>query len=242
MAVHEDAGLGPWEERKLADIRRFLPPAEQEVLEQTLLNLETDSRLPREETRAALKRALSGLPSSAGFCEALADELRGLRLTGDPVPDPPARVGTAVSLLDAHEHWLSPAGRRRYPEPMDLGRAIRDDELGDWTAVFDLDALLASGEEVLFVTDADSLAQRSPPPAQGLCLGGAPAPSYVVVTFETAELGAPLRIPTAADAVCRARFVLPPADATRGETCAGFPEYATAPQRIGQVRAFRLSR
>ncbi len=242
MAVHEDAGLGIWEQRKLADIRRFLPPAEQALLEQTLLNLETDSRLSQEGTRAALKRALSGLPTSAGFCEALSDELSSLRLTGSPVPDPPAEVGTAVSLLDAHENWLSAAGRRRYPEPLDLGRAIRDDELGDWQDVFDLAAPLAGEGQVFFVTDADSLAQRSPTPAQGLCLGGAPAPSYVVVTLETAELGAPLRIPTAADAVCRPKFVLPPANATRGQTCAGLPEYVTAPQPVGKVRVFRLSR
>lgn len=242
MAVHEEAGLGAWEQRKLADIRRFLPPAEQLVLEQTLLNLETDSRIPHEEARAALKRALSGMPASAGFCDSLNEELRSLRLTGNPVTDPPARVGTAVSLSHAHENWLSSAGRDRYPEPLDLGRAIRDDELGDWREAFELGAPLIDADAPLFLTGASFLEPRSPTPAQGLCLSGPPSPSYVVVTLDSAELSAPLRIPTAADAVCRPNFVLPPAAADRGETCAGLPEYVTSPQTVGQVRTFRWSR
>jgi hypothetical protein len=244
LDVHEDADLGPWERRKLADIRRFLPPAEQLVLEQTLVNLETDSRLPRAETRAGLKRALSGLPGSAGFCDRLRQELRSLRLAGPPIVDPPPRVGTAVPIHFAHEHWLSASGRERYPEPIDLARAIRDDELGplEDNDTFAPGAALIDADSPLFLTDAEPLSRRTPTPAQGLCLGGQPAPSYVVVVLETAELESPLRIPTAADAVCRANFVLPPADALRGETCAGLPQYVTHSQSVSKVRGMRLSR
>jgi hypothetical protein len=248
LAVHQDAGLGAWEQRKLDDIRRFLPPAEQLVLEQTLVNLETDSRLPRDEVRAALKRALSGIGAAAGFCGRLRDELRSLRLSGGPVVEPPARVGTAVSIAFAHEHWLSDAGRRRYPEPLDLARAIRDGELpvearaGGKDGVFALDAPLIDADAPLFVSDAADLARRDMTPAQGLCLVGPPAPSYVVVTLESAELGSPLRIPTAADAVCRAKFVLPPAVATQGATCAGLPEFVTSSETVAKVRELRLSR
>lgn len=244
LAVHADAELGAWDQRKLADIRRFLPPAEQLVLEQTLVNLETDSRLPRSEARGALRRALSGLRAAAGFCDRLRDELRSLRLVGDPVAEPPVRVATAVTINFAHERWLSSAGRLRYPEPLDLARAIRDGELGalEKDGPFALEAPLLDLDVPLFVTDAVDLARRALTPAQGLCLGGPPARSYVVVVLESAELGAPLRIPTAADAVCRPRFVLPPADADRGETCAGLPEFVTSPQTLAKVREFRLSR
>ena len=244
LAVHRNAELGAWEQRKLADIRRFLPPAEQLVLEQTLVNLEADSRLPRDEARAALKRALSGMRAAAGFCDRLRDELRPLRLVGSPVAEPPARVGTAVSIAFAHERWLSAAGRGRYPEPLDLARAIRDGELGalENDDTFAPDAPLFGADAPLFVTDAALLGGRALTPAQGLCLGGPPAPSYVVVTLESAELGSALRIPTAADAVCRPKFVLPPSDAARGETCAGLPEFVTSPQTVGKVREFRLSR
>jgi hypothetical protein len=244
LSVHQDAGLGAWEERKLADIRRFLTPAGQLVLEQTLVNLETDPRIPREEARAALKRALSGMRAAAGFCDRLREELRPLRLVGSPIADAPVRVGTVVSITFAHEHWLSPSGRERYPEPLDLARAIRDDELGafETNGIFAGSAPLLDAEAPLFVTDAIELNRRTPPPAQALCLGGAPAHSYVVVVLETAELGAPLRIPTAADAVCRPGFVLPPADALRGETCKGLPEFVTSPQTVSKVRQFRLSR
>lgn len=236
----EEAGLGAWEERKLDDIRRFLPPDEQLLLEQTLVNLETDSRLPRDETRAALKRALSGLPSSAGFCDRLREELRPLRLTGSPVARPPAQVATAVPIRFAHENWLSPAGRQRYPEPLDLARAIRDDELA--ADAFALSSPIVAADSPLFLTDAAELHQRTPTPAQGLCLTGPPSPSYFVVTLESDELGAPLRIPTAADAVCRPNFVLPPAGAERGQTCAGLSQYVTSSQTLVKVREFRLSR
>ena len=235
-----DADLGPWEERKLDDIRRFLPPDEQLVLEQTLVNLATDSRLPRDEAQAALKRALSGLPSSAGFCDRLREELRSLQLVGPPVAQPPARVGTAVSIDFAHENWLGPAGRRRYPGPLDLARAIRDGQLA--ADAFAPDAPLTDPTEPLFLTPADELHQRAMTPAQGLCLGGPPSPSYVVVTLDSDELGSPLRIPTAADAVCRPNFVLPPAGATHGETCAGLSQFVTASQPLAKVREFRLSR
>ncbi len=236
----EGADLGPWEERKLDDIRRFLPPDEQLVLEQTLVNLETDSRLPQDETRAALKRALSGLPASAGFCERLREELRPLELVGSPVAEPPARVGTAVPIAFAHDKWLSPAGRSRYPEPLDLARAIRDGELV--AGAFAPDAPIIDADSPLFLTDAAELSQRTPTPAQGLCLTGPPSPSYVVVTLGSDELGSPLRIPTAADAVCRPNFVLPPAGAKRGRTCAGLSQYVTSPQTLAKVREFRLSR
>lgn len=236
----EGADLGPWEERKLDDIRRFLPPDQQLVLEQTLVYLETDSRLPRDQTRAALKRALSGLPGSAGFCDRLREELRSLRLSGDAVAEPPAQVATAVPIDFAHENWLSPAGRRRYPEPLDLARAIRDDELA--SDAFAPDAPLISADEPLFLTDAVELKRGPQTPAQGLCLGGPPSPSYVVVTLDSDELGAPLRIPTTADAVCRPDFVLPPAGAAHGETCAGLSQFVTTPQTLAKVREFRLSR
>ncbi len=240
LAVHTDSGLSQGEQRRLADIRRFLPPAEQHVLEATLANLASDPRLPAGEAEAGLKRALSGGAAAAGFCDRLRTELQSLRLSGEVAPAPPARVATAVPIAYAHEHWLSAAARRRFAEPVDLARAIRDGELP--ADAFAADAPLLEWNAPLFLTDAAELEQRGSPIAHRLCLGGQPAHSYVVVVFLTEELGSPLRVPTAGDAICLPGFVLPGPDADMGETCTGLSQFVTQMQRVGNVKELRLAR
>jgi len=234
-----DSELSGLEQRRLADIRRFLSPRDQELLEQTLQNLTRDPRLPAAEVDAALKRAISLFGTADSFCERLAEELRPLRLSG-PAAAAPERVAFAVPIGTAHEHWLGAAGRRLYPDARALARAVRDGEfeLGSLAP----DAPLAPAEDPLFVTDAAIFDERGPSAARRLCLAGPPAPSYVVAVIPSAALPQPLRVPTAADAVCRPDFVLPPADATRGSTCSGNPEFVTAPPGLGVVEELRLSR
>jgi hypothetical protein len=74
------------------------------------------------------------------------------------------------------------------------------------------------------------------------CLVGPPTPSYVIASLPAASLPEPLRVPTAADGVCRAEFQLAPVAATAGVTCSGSPEYVTASIPVGAVTELRLSR
>jgi len=235
----EGSGLSWAEQRRLGDIRRFLSPRDQEVLEDTLQNLSRDPRLPEAEVQAAIKRALSLFGAASSFCDRLADELRPLVLSG-PLAEAPERVAFAVPIGTAHEQWLSPAGRRRYRDARALARAVRDGEfeLGSLA----LDVTLGPPEAALFVTDAAIFDEPGPSAARRLCLAGRPAPSYVVAVIPSAALPQPLRVPTAADAVCRPDFVLPPRGASRGSTCSGNPQFVTAPASLRSVEELRLTR
>ena len=239
LRVHRDGGLSPRDQTRLADVRRFLGPYEQQVLERTLENLAQDPHLPGSEVEAALTRALSGFGSASDFCARLQRELQSLALTG-PEADAPATVALAVSMRDAHERWLSPMGRERYPEPRILARALRDDDIAPGT--FASDAPLGVADRPLFVTDAAELAAPGPSAAQRLCLEGPPASSYVVASIPTSALPAPLRVPTAADAVCRPKFTPAPRGARAGITCSGRLEYVTASVPVGAASGFRISR
>jgi hypothetical protein len=237
--VHASGGLTSGEQKRLADIRRFLSPREQQVLEQTLSDLVRDPRLPADEVEAALKRALTVFGSPEAFCGRLALELRPLLLSGPPA-DAPAMVAFAVPIGTAHEQWLSTAGSRRYRDARALARAIRDGELE--AGSFASGTSLGAPESAFFVTDAAEFDEPGPSAARRLCLSGPPAPSYVLALIPSTALPAPLRVPTAADAVCRPDFELPPAGARAGSTCGGIPEFVTAPPTLGDVSEFRLSR
>ena len=239
LPVHAGGGLTQREQTRLADIRRFLSPFDQEVLERTLDHLARDPHLPAGAVESALKRALSGWGSADAFCDRLGGELRALELTG-PIAPAPARVAFAVPTATAHSDWLSGAGRVRYPDPQSLARAIRDGELRPGS--FDPSAPLCASCRPLFVTDAAEFDERGPSAAQRLCLSGPPARSYVVAIIPTSDLSTPPRVPTAADAVCRQRFTPAPPNARMGTTCSGRPEYVTQPLTVGAVREFRLSR
>jgi len=63
-----------------------------------------------------------------------------------------------------------------------------------------------------------------------------------VALIPSSALVAPLRVPNAADGACRPKFVLAPAGAPRGETCAGAPEFVTRPVPLGAVSELHLSR
>jgi hypothetical protein len=239
LPIHAGANLTGFEQTRLADIRRFLGPFDQQVLERTLDQLAHDPHLPADEVNAALKRALSMLGSANGFCDRLATELRSLELTG-PIAEAPARVAFAVPTATAHADWLSAAGRDRYPDPKSLASAIRD---GEFQAdSFDPSAPLCASCRPLFVTDAAEFDKRGPSAAARLCLSGPPSSSYVVAIVPTADLPTPPRVPTTADAVCRHRYTPAPPGARAGTTCSGRPEYVTQPFSVGAVREFRLSR
>jgi hypothetical protein len=227
------------EQRRLADIRRFLSPRDQQVLEQTLRNLAQDPRLPAAEVDAAIKRALSLFGSAGSFCDRLAHELLPLALTG-PRATAPARVAFAVPIGTAHEQWLSPAGTRLYRDPRALARAIRDGEFAAESLT--QDTALAPPESALFVTDAAVFDEPGPSAARRMCLSGPTAPSYVLAVIPSASLPAPLRVPTAADAVCRPDFVLPSPEARSGFTCSGSPEFVTSPPTLRAVSELRLTR
>jgi hypothetical protein len=227
------------EQRRLGDVRRFLGPYEQGLLERTLENLATDPRLPRAEADAALRRSLAGFVAPATFCERLAGELRGLWLSG-PEAKPPAAVAVVVPIDVAHARWLSAAGRQRYREPRELASAIRDDVLE--AGSLDLAAPLGDSPDRLFVVDAAAFDGPGPSAARRACLSGSPAPSYVVARIPAERLTGALRIPTTADAVCRPDFEPAPAGATSGLNCAGNPEYVTAPLSVGAAGELRLSR
>jgi hypothetical protein len=239
LPVHAGGSLSEGEQRRLADVRRFLGPYDQELLERTLVNLGTDPRLPRAEVDAALRRALAGFVSPAGFCERLAGELRGLWSSG-PEVTPPAHVAVVVPIELAHARWLSPAGRRRYGEPRALASAVRDDAVEP--GALDLAASLGDSADRLFVVDAAAFDGPGPSAARRACLSGPPAASYVVVRIPAERLSGALRIPTTADAVCRPLFEPAPVGAASGVNCAGNPEYVTAPLPLGAAGELRLSR
>jgi len=234
-----DGSLTSLEQRRLADIRRFLSPRDQQVLEQTLRDLAQDPRLPSAEVDAAIKRALSVFGSAGSFCDRLAHELRPLGLIG-PLATAPTRVAFAVPIDTAHEQWLSPEGARRYRDPRALARAIRDDELAAGSLA--LDTALGPAASAFFVTDAAVFDEPGPSAARRMCLSGPPAPSYVVAVIPSSSLTTPLHVPTAADAVCRPDFVLPPSGARSGSTCSGSPEFVTTPPTLRAVSELRLSR
>ncbi len=232
-------GLSTEDQVRLAEARKAQGPAGQEILDQTLENLASDPRLQRADTDAALHRALTAFGRDESFCDRLARELAPITLHG-PVAHGPDRVALAVSIDQAWHEWLSSAGRSRYGDPAALGRAVRDHAL----APGDLDpqAPLTPLDRPMLVTDAADLEQLGVDSAEVLCLTGPATPSHVVAVIPASALAAPLHVPTAADAVCRARFVVPAADATAGRTCSGHPEYATAPLRVGAASELRLTR
>lgn len=239
LAIHAGGSLSDDEQRRLGDVRRFLGPYDQTVLESTLENLATDPRLPRSEADAALRRALTGFVSPSGFCERLARELRGLALHGTEVVPPPA-VAVVVPIEVAHASWLGPEGRRRYDELGELASALRDGVLEPGS--LDLAASLGDSEVRLFVVDAAVFDGTGPSAARRACLSGPPSASYVVVRIPAERLSGALRVPTTADAVCRPLFEPAPAGAASGVNCAGSPEYVTAPLPIGAASELRLSR
>jgi hypothetical protein len=239
LEVHRDTALEAGAQKRLADIRRFLPPEQQAVLERSLTDLARDPRLPQDEVLAALDRALSRRGAPEDFCERLTGELRPLRLSGPPAAVPP--VAALVASIDsAYAEWLSKAGRRRYGDARELARAIRDQALAP--DALDAEHRLGAAEGLVFVTDGAEFERPGPSAARRVCLVGPPTPSYVVAFFATAELDAELRVPTAADGVCRPDFTLAPGDATPGVTCSGRPEFVTAPLRLGDASELRLSR
>lgn len=232
-------GLSPADQARLTEARKAQGPAGQEVLDRTLENLAHDPRLDRADTDAALHRALTAFGREESFCDRLARELAPVALRG-PAVKPPDRVALAVSIDQAYREWLSSAGRSRYGDPTALAHAVRDHTL----APGDLDpqAPLAPLDRPMLVTDATDLEQPGVAAAEVLCLTGPATPSHVVAVIPASALSAPLHVPTAADAVCRARFVVPPADASVGQTCSGHPEYATAALRLGAASELRLTR
>ena len=232
-------GLSPADQARLTEARKAQGPAGQEVLDRTLENLAHDPRLDRADTDAALHRALTGFGRDESFCDRLARELAPVTLRG-PAVKGSDRVALAVSIDQAYREWLSSAGRSRYADASALAHAVRDHTLapGD----LDAQAALSPLDRPMLVTDAADLEQPGVESAEVLCLSGPATPSHVVAVIPASGLSAPLHLPTAADAVCRARFVVPPADATIGRTCSGHPEYATAPLRVGAASELRLTR
>jgi hypothetical protein len=238
MQIHRDSEMSDSAERRLADIRRFLPPQEQALVERSLEDLGRDPRLSRAEVDAAVAGALEARPSPEAFCRTLKRELSPLRLSG-PVAEAPAQVAVVVPIETAFTEWLSPAARRRHPDARALARALRDGRVApeEWATEHRL-----GDEGVLFVVDASALEGAGPSAGRRACLWGPPTESYAIASVPVASLGAPLRVPTAADGVCRPGFELPPDEATRGRTCGGAPEFATEPLRLGAVARFRLAR
>jgi hypothetical protein len=239
MAVHTDGSFTASEQRRLADVRRFLSPYEQQLVEETLRHLAEDRRLPPGAADAALHRTLAARPRPKDFCPRLAEELRALELHG-PAVEGPEEVGLALSIDAAFERWLSDAGRKRLGDAAGLARALRDGETR--AEDFETSAWLDTGERPLFLTDAASFEPGGASAARIQCLTGPPSRSYVVAVISTARLRSALRIPTAADAVCRPDFQLAPADAPAGLTCSGHPEYVTTPHTLDTATRFHLSR
>jgi hypothetical protein len=234
----QDSGLGDAEQRALADVRRFVTPGEQALIERSLRDLARDARLPQAAVTGALQRALSGMRPASGFCARLAEELGPLRRSG-PEADAPETLAFVASIDDAHGRWLSSAGRSRYAAPAALARALRDDELAP--DAFD-PGFVPGDAGVLFLTDAAALLGSGESVAGRVCLSGPPAASFVVAEVPRQALRGALRVPTAADGVCREDFVLSPADARLGRTCSGAPEFVASPVPLGAVSRFRLAR
>ena len=240
MEIHADSTtLSKGDQSRLANVRRFLDPYEAGLLETSLHQLEEDTRLPEGASDEALKRALSGFSQAEGFCDRFVEELQPLTLQG-PDATAPERVATAVSIDDAYDKWLTNSARDQFDQPIELARALRDGVVGP--EVFNRSAPLGRPDRPLFLTDAAEFDKKGPSAAGRLCLPGKPAQSYVLAIVPVSALAGPLRVPTAADGACRARFTLTPADATVGETCTGRPEYVTNPVTLAAVEEFRLSR
>jgi hypothetical protein len=238
LPAHRESGLSEGEQRRLADVRRFVTPGEQALIERSLEDLARDPRLPQAEVEQALRGALSRLGSASEFCARLARELEPLTLRGAEAAAPEA-VAFVASIETVHAAWLSAAGRSRYQESRLLARAIRDGTLE--AGALDRGFVLESAPGVVFVTDAEALALPGASAAGRVCLAGPPAASFVVARIPSSALAAPLRVPTAADGACRPNFVLLAADAPRGETCAGAPELVTKPVPLAAVAELRLS-
>jgi hypothetical protein len=238
LPAHRSSGLSAQEQRRLADVRRFVDPREQALIERSLEDLARDPRMPQPEVEQALRGAVSRLGSAADFCERLARELEPLTLRGAEAPAPDV-LAIVASIETVHASWLSAAGRSRHGEPRVLARAIRDGTLEP--DALDRGFVLRSGPGVLFVTDAAVFDQPGPSAAGRVCLAGPPAASFVIARIPKSALAAPLRVPTAADGACRPNFVLRGADAPRGETCAGAPEFVTQPVPLASVSELRLS-
>jgi len=239
LEVHRGTALDSGAQRRLADIRRFLSPEQQAVLERSLTDLARDPRMPEDEVLSAIERALSGRPAPEAFCGRLAAELAPLRLSGPEVV-PPDRVAFVASIDDVYANWLSGSGRREYEDARALGRAIRDHALAP--GALDPEVRIGGSEELAFVTDGAEFDRPGPSAARRVCLAGPPTASYVVAFWDPAQVRASLRVPTAADGLCRPDFTLAPADATVGVTCSGRPEFVTGPLRLGDAVEIRLSR
>ena len=241
MEVHAEGTLSSGQQRKLGDIRRFLGPQEQQLLERSIEDLAADKRLPNGAGDKALSRAIGRTGSNvARFCDRFVDELKPLMLTG-PEASAPASVAFAVTTEEAYARWVSDATRASFASPLELGRAIRSGALD--RSGFNASAPVGTPGLPLFLTDAAEFDKKSETGAAGLlCLPGKPAQSYVVAVIPIAKLGGPVRVPTAADGACRPRFQLPPQGATAGTTCTGRPEFVAATPTLGTVEEFRLSR
>ena len=240
MAVHADSDLSDGKQRRLADIRRFLDPLEQLLVERSIEDLARDKRLPDGAGEAALERAIDRtVGNAAGFCDRLVEELRPLTLQG-PEAAAPERIAFVISIEEAHARWITDAGRLQYPEPLDLGRAIRDRRVD--RSAFDSAAPVGSPPLPAFVTDALEFNKKGPSAGGRMCLPGKPAHSYVIATIPVSALDGPPRVPTAANGACRPRFSLSPQDATAGVTCTGRPEFVVASPTLAAVEEFRLSR
>lgn len=240
MAVHTDGAISESKQRRLSDIRRFLGPKEQQLLERTIEDLAADERLPEGAGDAALERAIGRTGPNVGrFCDHFVRELEGLTLKG-PVAAAPEKVAVAVSTEDAYRRWASQATRARYPTPLEFGRAVRSGEIDG--SAFNASASLGTPGAPLFLTDAAEFDKKGTGAAGIMCLPGEPAPSYVVAILSSDKLAGPVRVPTAADGACRPRFQRSAPDATAGTTCSGRPEFVAAATPVGAVEAFRLSR
>ncbi len=240
MAVHADASISAGKQRKLADIRRFLGPKEQQLLERTIEDLASDKRLPEGASDEALARAIDRTgPNVSRFCDRFVEELRPLTLQG-PEADAPPKVAVAVSTEEAYERWISDATRARFATPLEFGRAIRSGQLD--RSAFNTAAPVGTAGAPLFLTDAAEFDKKGTGAAGLMCLPGKPAPSYVVAIIPLSALGGPPRVPTAADGACRPRFQLSPPDATIGTTCTGRPEFVAGTPTLAAVEEFRLSR
>ncbi len=239
MAVHANSTLSDSEQKKLGDIRRFLGPREQALLERSIEDLANDPRVPDGTGDAALSRALGRMGGVSNFCDRFVEELASATLQGPEAAAAPDRVAFAVSTEEAYERWVTDATRARFASSLELGRAIRAGELD--ANAFDSAAPVGTPGRPLFVTDASVFEAKGASAAGILCLAGQPAPSYVVAVIPTAKLGS-VRVPTAADGACRPRFELSAPDATAGATCTGRPEFVTATPTLGAVESFQISR
>jgi len=234
--------LAPGDAERLAKVRIALPPSEQQLLERSLDQLAADPRIPPQETRAAVTRALDAGGAPEGFCDRLVAELAAWQLRGDAAAAPD-ELAVAVAIGEAYTRFLTAAGRSRYASPVALARALRDGQLQPDD--FGPDVFLVAGDRPTLVTDASVFTNPAPGGSGAgakLCIPGPPSDSYLVAYVPTSRLATPPRVPTAADGMCRARFAPAPPGARAGATCNGSPEYAVPALRVGDAVRFGLSR